>query len=116
MNNHIVYAYAKVESWLLNYAEKNNLRALELTTNVADMLATGSINEATPVVKKVGRPKLMLASTPGIGKSAPNPNSVHPAKAYWAKLTPEQRRTEMARRMKVRLKKAKQRQPMGGVA
>jgi len=97
-----IYAFAKVEAWLEEYARQHDLQARDLASTVATMLMPNG-TERTQTRKKV--------VTHGKKKFTGGP------KAYWASMTKEQRSVEMKRRMDIRMKKyGYNNRPKGGVA
>jgi hypothetical protein len=122
-----IYASARVEGWLEEYAKRKELVAGELIASVARALL-GEQEQGQP-----GQPRVKPVGVKPVAKRGPygprrQPKVMTPQKSGargwargWGGMTKEQRSAEMKRRMKVakqnRDKKAgEQGQPKGGVA
>jgi hypothetical protein len=109
-----IYAFAKVEAWIEQYAKANELAKDWLTNSLAELL-TGTGPQPTPKRHYKMRAKVAasLTTTNPKGKGRQGGSS-----AWWAKMTKHERSVEMRRRMKVRSRNAAaaEDRPKGGVA
>lgn len=131
----IVYAFARVEAWLEEYAGKVGMRARDLIEAVAFELQGGhavsrpagetesALEERRRRMdrerkREIRRHRKGIKSPRTLALNAKGMNAHgQPLKGgYWAKMSPLQRRREMRRRIEKRQTKRQTAMPAGGVA
>lgn len=112
----IAYIHGRVEAQLEGFAASLGILPFELTSRVASLLLFGSGGEISrnqdhlpkmrgkaSKIHQTTRPVEVARGARG-NVSRKGKKITHP---YWSKLTPEERKAEMTRRMKVRVAKRK---------
>lgn len=111
VESNIAYICGRIEAQLEGFAQSLGLPPAQLTTRVATLLLSmsgglilGPKDRVSDMPRKTTKKYKVRSSKVAVARRTPSKTSAG-IKAYWAKMTAEERSAEMTRRSKVKLSK-----------